>query len=147
MIATGYLLDTVLVSEAVKKAPDPNVAAWIETHDENTLFISVATLGEIQKGISRLHDSKRKEALLAWLAGDVVQRFEGRILPVDNGVALMWGVLQGEAERGGAQLPVVDCLIAATASVHNLTVVTRNVRDMQRCGVSVLNPWQLPTEF
>jgi predicted nucleic acid-binding protein len=144
MITIGYLLDTVLVSETVKRAPDPNVAAWVEAHDESTFFVSVATLGEIQRGISKLHDSKRKEALLSWLARDVPQRFEGRILPVDTAVALTWGLLQGEAQRGGNGLPIVDCLIAATASVHNLTVVTRNARDMQRCGVPVLNPWQAP---
>jgi toxin FitB len=60
-------------------------------------------------------------------------------------VALAWGALQGEAEQRGSKLPVVDSLIAATASVHNLTVVTRNVRDLQRCGVPVVNPWQPPT--
>ncbi len=145
MIAIGYLLDTVFVSEFVKDTPDPNVVAWARIHDDSSSFVSVVTLGEIQKGISRLLDSKRKERLQTWLIDDLVHRFNGRILPVDNAVALTWGALQGEAQRGGNQLPIVDCLIAATASVHNLTVVTRNVRDMQRCGVPVLNPWQAPT--
>lgn len=139
-----FLLDTVLVSELVKRAPDPDVIAWVDGRDEDSLFLSAMTLGEIQKGISKLPDSRRKELLQAWLAQDLMRRFGGRILSVDGEVALTWGALQGEAERNGQQLPVVDCLIAATARVHNLTVVTRNVRDMQRCNVPVINPWAPP---
>jgi len=144
MIATGYLLDTVFVSEFIKDKPDPNVVSWATIHDGSSSFVSVATLGEIQKGISRLPDSKRKDRLQTWLTDDLVRRFDGRILPVNNAVALTWGAVQGEAQRSGGQLPIVDCLIAATASVHNLTVVTRNARDMQRCGVPVFDPWHTP---
>jgi predicted nucleic acid-binding protein len=128
-----------------KDTPDPNVVAWARANDENLSFVSVVTLGEIQKGISKLRDSKRKKPLQSWLTQDLTRRFEGRILSVDSIEALTWGVLQGEAMRDGAMLPIADSLIAAAASVHNLTVVTRNVRDMQRCGVSVLNPWQSAT--
>ena len=137
-----FLLDTVLVSELVKRAPNPDVIAWVDGRDEDSLFLSAITLGEIQKGISKLPDSKRKELLQTWLAQDLMRRFGGRIISVDGEVALTWGTLQGEAERNGQQLPVVDCLIAATARVHNLTVATRNVRDMQRCNVPVINPWE-----
>ena len=145
MSPPGYLLDTPLLSELVKRTPYPAVVAWVDARDEDTLFISVITLGELQKGVSKLPASPRKEGLQSWLAQDLVQRFGGRILPVDSAVALAWGTLQGEAERSGSKLPVVDALIAATASVHNLTVVTRNVRDLRRCGVPVVNPWQTPT--
>ena len=145
MSPPGYLLDTSLLSELVKRTPNPAVVAWVDARDEDTLFISVITLGELQKGVSKLPASPRKEGLQSWLAQDLVQRFGGRILPVDSAVALAWGALPGEAERSGSKLPVVDSLIAATASVHNLTVVTRNVRDLQRCSVPVVNPWQVPT--
>jgi predicted nucleic acid-binding protein len=145
MSPPGYLLDTSLLSELVKRMPNPAVVAWVDARDEDTLFISVIALGELQKGVSKLSTSERKEELRSWLAQDLVQRFGRRILPIDSTVALAWGALQGEAEQGGSKLPVVDSLIAATASVHNLTVVTRNVRDLQRCGVPVVNPWQPPT--
>jgi len=131
------------VSELVKSTRNPAVIAWVDAHDENTLFISAITLGEIQKGISKLQDSSRKEVLQSWLSQDLAPRFNGRTLFVDNAVALAWGALQGEAQRNSITLPVVDCLIAATARIHDLTVVTRNVRDMERCGVSVINPWFL----
>ncbi len=137
-----YLLDTVLVSELVKRTPNPSVIAWVNAQSEDRLFISTITLGEIQKGVSKLPDSERKDMLQSWLSHDLVQRFDGRILFVDGAVAMAWGTLLGEAERAGNQLPVVDCLIVATARVHNLTVATRNVRDLQRCDVPVLNPWQ-----
>jgi predicted nucleic acid-binding protein len=145
MSPPGYLLDTSLLSELVKRVPNPAVVTWVDVHDEDTLFISVITLGELQKGVRKLPASERKEELRSWLAQDLVQRFGRRILPIDSAVALAWGALQGEAEQRGSKLPVVDSLIAATASVHNLTVVTRNVGDLQRCGVPVVNPWQPPT--
>jgi len=141
MSPDAYLLDTIVVSELVKSTRNPDVIAWVDAHDENTLFISAITLGEIQKGISKLQDSSRKELLQSWLSQDLALRFNGRTLFVDNAIALAWGALQGEAQRNNITLPVVDCLIAATARVHSLTVVTRNVRDMERCGVSVVNPW------
>ena len=141
MIPVGYLLDTVLVSELVKRDRNPAVLAWIDAQDDAALFISVITLGEIQKGISRLPESPRKERLRLWLARDLPHRFGMRTLDVDSAVALLWGQMQGDAARRGETLPVVDCLIAATAWAHHLTVVTRNVRDMERCGVSILNPW------
>jgi predicted nucleic acid-binding protein len=138
----GYLLDTPLLSELAKRQPQRGVVEWVDACDESSLFISVLTLGELQKGISKLADSERREILQAWLTEDLVRRFHGRTLLVDSAVALDWGVLQGESERNGVPLPVTDSLIAATARVHDLTVVTRNERDMTRCGVSVRNPWQ-----
>jgi toxin FitB len=71
----------------------------------------------------------------------VTRRFANRLLAVDNAVALQWGVLQGEAQQAGTPLPVIDCLLAATARVHDLTVVTRNASDLQRCGAMVIDPW------
>lgn len=141
MNPSGYLLDTSFLSELVKPKPHPAVVAWADARDEETLFISVLTLGELQKGISKLPDSERWTRLEVWLAHDLTQRFHGRTLPVDSTVALSWGTFQGDAERRGTPLPAVDGLIAATARAHNLTVVTRNERDLQRCGVPVENPW------
>jgi toxin FitB len=136
-----YLLDTCLISELVKKEPSAEVIAWLDEQDEHCLFLSVLTFGELQKGIAKLPDSVRKSELQAWADHDLVDRFAGRILSVDLKTALAWGSMQGEAESMGQKLPVMDSLIAATAAVHRLTVVTRNVKDIGRCNTPVLNPW------
>ncbi len=136
-----YLLDTCLISELVKKEPNPAVVSWLDEQDEQKLFLSVLNLGELQKGISKLPDGTRKSELQAWVALDLVERFTGRILEIDLETALCWGRLQGEAEQAGEKLPVMDSLIAATAAAHGLVVVTRNVRDIERCKVRVCNPW------
>lgn len=136
-----YLLDTCLISELVKKEPNPSVVAWLDEQDEQKLFLSVLNLGELQKGISKLPESTRKSELQAWIALDLVERFDGRIIEVDLETALCWGRIQGETEQTGVKLPVMDSLIAATAAAHGLVVVTRNVRDMERCGATVCNPW------
>ena len=139
---SAYLLDTLVLSELIKPVPQPSVVAWIDAGDELAFYLSALTIGEIQKGVSRLPPSARRSTLQRWLREDLASRFDGRILPVDAEVATVWGELAGEAERRGTSLPVIDGLIAATARVHGLTVVTRNVRDLQRFGVPVLNPWE-----
>jgi len=137
-----YLLDTCLISELVKKEPNPGVVNWLDEQDEQKLFLSVLNLGELQKGISKIPNGTKKDELQAWIGLDLVERFTGRILDIDLETALCWGRIQGEAEQEGLKLPVMDSLIAATAAAHGLIVVTRNVRDMERCGVKVCNPWE-----
>jgi toxin FitB len=137
-----YLLDTCLISELVKKEPNLAVVNWLDGQDEQKLFLSVLNLGELQKGISKLPGGTKKDELQAWVALDLVERFTGRILEIDLETALFWGRLQGEAEQSGEKLPVMDSLIAATAAAHGLIVVTRNVKDLERCGARVCNPWE-----
>lgn len=137
-----FLLDTCLISELIKREPNPRVLPWLESQDETTLYLSVLTIGELQKGISKLPDSHKKLELQAWVSKDLVARFEGRLLPIDGEVATGWGRLLGVAEKQGKKLPVMDSLIAATAITHNLTVVTRNTRDLERCHAKVFNPWK-----
>jgi len=136
-----YLLDTCLISELVKKEPNPAVVNWLDEQDEQKLFLSVLNLGELQKGIRKLPDGVKIDEPQAWVALDLVERFTGRILDLDLETALCWGRLQGEAEQAGEKLPVMDSLIAATAAAHGLIVVTRNIRDIERCKVKVFNPW------
>ncbi len=136
-----YLLDTCLISELVKKAPNSAVISWLDEQDEQSLFLSVLTIGELQKGISKLPDGARKDELQAWVEHDLALRFTGRIIDIDLEAVLIWGRLQGEVEQKGVTLPVMDSLIAATAKVHGLVVVTRNVKDIERCQVRVCNPW------
>ena len=137
----NYLLDTSAVSELVKPAPDAGVTEWLAQSDEATLFLSVLTIGELQKGIAKLADGKRRTRLQSWVRRDLVDRFAGRLLPVDSQVAALWGALVGDSERKGVPLPVMDSLIAATCLVHGLTAVTRNRADFERCGVECFSPW------
>lgn len=137
-----YLLDTCVISELVRPRPDENVVRWIDSVDERRLFLSVLTLGELEKGITKLHASQRKDDLREWLEYDLTERFKGRILPVDSAVAVAWGTLQGEAERVGGKLPVIDSLLAATAEIYQLIIATRNVADFERCSDTILNPWE-----
>jgi len=137
-----YLLDTCVISETIKKVPNPQVVAWLDGCDEEKLFLSVLTIGELQKGISKLpDDNPRKEDLQQWVEHDLMERFEGRILTIDVDIAIAWGNLQGAAEQTGESLPVMDSLIAATAKAYGLAVVTRNVRDLKRCSAKIFNPW------
>lgn len=138
-----YLLDTCFVSELVKKEPNLRVVAWLDEQDEQALFLSVLTLGELHKGISKLPSSTKKAVLQSWVEHELIDRFNGRILGIDLETARVWGKLQGEAEQVGERLPVIDSLIAVTAKVHGLTVVTRNVGDLERCKARVCNPWDL----
>ncbi len=137
-----YLLDTCLISELVKKVPHPAVVSWLDEQDEQSLFLSVLTIGELQKGISKLPDGARKDELQSWVEHDLTLRFMGRIIEIEIDAMLIWGRLQGESERKGESLPVMDSLIAATAKAHGLVVVTRNVKDIERCQVRVCNPWE-----
>ena len=138
---SGFLLDTNVISEVVRPRPDPRVARWLESADEESLFVSALTVCEIRKGITALTDEPRKALLEAWFAGDLMVRFEERILPVDWIVAERWGRLAGALAKQGSPLSVVDGLLAATALQHNLTMVTRNTGDVLRTGVTVLDPW------
>ncbi|MDP1683088.1 MAG: type II toxin-antitoxin system VapC family toxin [Burkholderiales bacterium] len=139
----SWLLDTCALSEYAKKAPAPEVIAWLDEQDEASLFISVITLGEIEKGILKLRktDPRRSQKLTAWL-GKVEQRFAGRILPLDAAALHVWAQIAAHAELAGQPLPVMDGLLMATAQCHGLTVVTRNVQDFAPYP-QVFNPWAL----
>ena len=138
---SGFLLDTNVVSELVRPRPDPRVAQWLDSTDEELLFLSVLTLGEIRKGITTLTDRARKTRLEAWLSGNLLARFEGRILPIDHAIADRWGQITGSLAAQGSPLAVIDGLLAATALHHNLTFVTRNTPDVARTRVAVFDPW------
>ncbi len=136
-----YLLDTCVISELIKKKPKICVVNWIKQIDESDMYLSVLTIGELQKGVIKLRESKRKQNLIQWVESDLVKRFENRILSVSDSVAIKWGEIQGKAEQQGRKMPVVDNLIAATGIVYDLQVVTRNIEDMKNSGVKLNNPW------
>lgn len=139
----SWLLDTCTLSEYVKRSPTPQVIAWLDEQDEASLFLSVVSLGEIEKGILKLRttDPIRSQKLTAWL-GQVEQRFAGRILSLDAAALHAWAQLAARSEQAGRPLPVLDGLIMATAQCHGLTVVTRNTQDFEPLA-QVFNPWLL----
>jgi predicted nucleic acid-binding protein len=137
-----FLLDTNVLSEPARRKPERRVLEWFRGLSPLDGCISVLTLGEIGKGVSLMAPGPRKDALRYWLAQDLPLRFRGRILPVDETVALAWGELEAEGRRIGRPLPVIDGLLLATARVNGLTFVTRNLRDCGDRGVTVLDPWQ-----
>ena len=136
-----FLLDTNVVSEPLKPRPNPNVTRWLHTADEDQLFISVVTLTELRYGTERLATGDRRKRLEEWLANELPLRFEGRILIVDSNVADTCGRLVARSESLGRPIEPRDAYIAATAEVHNLMLVTRDVSDFQPALQSVLNPW------
>jgi toxin FitB len=136
-----YLLDTNILSEGSKPRPDPGVAAWLRSQSALAMGISSLTLGEIRKGVEMLPAGARRDVLDSWLATELPRQFQGRVIPVDEEVALEWGRLSAEARSKGRECPVVDGLLLATAAVHDLTLVTRNERDCTGRGVPIFNPW------
>jgi len=121
--------------------PRPSVSGWLDDADDDELYFSVVSLGEILKGVTVLEPSKRRSQLQLWLDETLRPWFDGRILPVTQPIAERWGALAGQSQMKGTPLGVVDGLIAATALEHDLTVVTRNVKDFAGLGVAVFNPW------
>ena len=135
----SFLIDTNVVSELrKKKLCNPRVAAWFGGIGDETLFLSVLTVGEIRRGVERIRarDSRQASALNSWLAV-LIEQFGDRILPIDQAVADEWGRLPGRDN-----LPVIDALIGATARVHGLTVATRNIKDVSRTGALCLKPFE-----
>jgi predicted nucleic acid-binding protein len=137
----SFLLDTNVVSEWTKPRPDAGVAAFLATEDEETLFLSVVTLGELRRGVDRLAPGRRRTSLDDWLSVDLPARFADRLLGVDAATADAWGRLIARCERVGRPMGAMDGWIAAIAEVHGLTLVTRNVADFEGVVERVLCPW------
>lgn len=137
-----WLLDTCVVSELTRKAPDASVLRWIKRNADDAA-LPVVTLGEIQYGIERLNPGRQRNTLQLWFDG-LCSQYSGRTLPTDEAVWRTWGRLKASVESIGRAQEDLDMLIAATATVHRLTVVTRNVRHFEDSGVRTFNPWANP---
>ncbi len=134
------LLDTCIIAEYQKPLPDAKVIFWLSSQIEESLFLSVLTIGEIEKGIARLPASKRKNNLEAFLE-NLITRFDRRILDLDIPILRRWGRLSGILEKKGRILPIIDSFLAATAIEYDLTIITRNTNDFTGTGARVLNIW------
>jgi toxin FitB len=133
-----YLLDTTVLSETRRRQADEQVISFLSEADPSTIYISVLTLGELRKGVARKSqtDPESAKRIGSWVEG-LERSFSERILGIDSAIARLWGELSAQRPR-----PVVDTLLAATAVVHELTLVTRNVSDMHDIPVNVLDPWK-----
>lgn len=138
----SFLLDTNVVSEWVKPRPDPRVVSWLDEVDEDRVFLSVVTLGELRYGVERLPAGGRRQRLDVWVRQELPLRFEGRVLPVDAIIADAWGIIVAQRERAGRGISAMDALIAATAEAHELTLVTRDAADFQSAVTMLFNPWK-----
>ena len=136
-----FLLDTCVISELIKKIPYRSVINWVSECPEDSLYLSVLTIGEIQKGISKLSDKNRKIRIQNWLDKELLNRFAERIIPITSDIATTWGEILAESELKGISIPAIDSLIGATAVTKNLHVVTRNVDDIKKTGARIINPW------
>ena len=137
----GFLLDTNIPSEMTRVNPQPSVSKWLDDADDEELYFSVVSLGEILKGVALLTEGQRRSQLQQGLDETLRPWFAGRILPVSQPIAERWGLLAAESQRRGRTLKMADGFIAATALEHDLTIVTRNVKDFAGLGVAVFNPW------
>jgi toxin FitB len=140
----SFLLDTNVVSEWTKPRPNAGVVAWLAEVDEDRVFLSVITLAELRHGIQRLADSNRRRRLEGWLHDDLMLRFESRLLPIDPPIADRWGEVVAQREAAGRPIGVMDAFIAATATVHQHTLVTRNEPDFRSTVKEIVNPWERP---
>ena len=138
-----YLVDTCVLCELQKRRPDRSVVAWFRRRFADSMFmVSAVTIAEIKRGINRLDESDpRRQKLSEWLENDILSQYGDSIIPFDLPVAKVWGEIMAKSDRAGQTRPSLDAQIVATALVHDLVIVTRNVSDMKFAGVKVVNPF------
>jgi predicted nucleic acid-binding protein len=137
----SFLLDTNVLSESSKPQPDDAVRTWLHSVDEDMLFVSAITLAELRFGIERLAPGARRNSLELWLRESLIERLGLRLLVVDSAIAAEWGTLQAQTQARGRRMNTMDCFLAATARVHQLVMVTRDVDHFSSVGCELFNPW------
>lgn len=138
----AYLLDTCTISEMISVKPNAEVLKWFEFQSEKTLYLSIITIGEIEKGIYQLVQSKKRLRLEAWLFDELVPNFQSRLLEIDRKLITTWAKMNAELKTKGMIRQSFDSLIEATALHHQMILVTRNVKKFQDSQVTILNPWE-----
>ncbi len=137
----NFLLDTNVISEWTKPRPNAGAVRWLVEADEDRVHLSAVTIAEIRHGVERLAPGQRRDRLDLWLTGDLPQRFEGRILPIDASVGDYWGRIMARTQAVGRTVGTMDAFIAATAERHDMTLVTRNTADFVDLGIRLVDPW------
>jgi len=136
-----YLLDTNIISELISKQPNQKVLEFISSLDENDIYLSVITIGEIKSGIENVKNNKRKEKLTVWFEEDLLSRFQNRIIDIDINIMITWGKINQILKRKGKPLPIMDSLIASSCIYNNFTLVTRNEKDFKNLDITIINPF------
>ena len=139
-MSRGWLIDTNIVLEWVKPRPDAGIVSWLDEVDEDRVLLSVISLAEIRFGVERLSPGRRRIRLDLWLREELPERFEGRVVPVDERIADACGRLLARARQGGRGLGAMDALIAATCLACDLVLATRNLADFDGLGVELFAP-------
>jgi predicted nucleic acid-binding protein len=135
------LLDTNVVSEPLRRAPDARVTEWIDAQALETLFLSSVTVAELRAGLALLPAGKRQAGLQESLETRVLPLFSGRVLPFDLGCTQAYADLMAKARASGLAISSTDSYIAAIAAANGLTVATRDTAPFNAAGVAVINPW------
>jgi len=137
-----YLLDTNIISEFISKTPNKKVIDYILTLNENDIYLSVITIGEIKAGVEKLANSQKKDKLLYWLENDLLVRFKNRIINIDIEVILQWATVNTQLKQMGKPLPLMDSLIGATTQAKDMILLTRNEKDFQNLDIQIVNPFK-----
>ncbi len=136
-----YLLDTNIISELISTSPNQKAINFVRGLNEEDLYLSVITIGEIQAGIEKLVKSKKKKQLSQWLENDLLHRFKNRIVTIDIEIMLQWGVINSKLRSIGKPLPILDSIIGATAQSKDFILLTRNKKDFQKLDIEIINPF------
>lgn len=136
------VLDTNVISEVFKPRPAPSVLAWLQQQDDDLIFATAITRGELLYGLHIMADGKRREMLLSGLQRILAVRFAGRVLPYDEAAADAYALILAQRRSMGRPTSVADAMIAAIARSRGARLATRNVRDFEGCGVTLVDPWQ-----
>ena len=136
-----FLLDTNVVSELMRDAPNPNVLSWIDEQPTQDLFVSAVTEAEIRAGVAILPEGTRRRGLTDAVERTLGSLFAGRILPFDSGAARSYAEIVAVCRAAGHSTAQADCQIAAIARSQGRTVATRNLRDFMNTGIHVIDPW------
>ena len=136
-----YILDTNIISEFISRTPNQKVIDYILTLNENDIYLSVITIGEIKAGVEKLADGQKKDKLLYWLEHDLLVRFENRIIDIDTEIMLQWAIVNTKLKQLGKPLPIMDSLIGATSQVKGMVLLTRNEKDFKNLDIRMVNPF------
>ena len=137
-----FLFDTNVVSEVRRPSPDPKVLNWIGSLREDQIYLSVATIAELKRGINLMPNGRRRLALAAWADSELPLRIGARLLPILATTCEIWAEVTGASDRKGHKMDTLDAFIASTAIEHGLVLVTRNVKDFKFTQVELFNPWE-----
>lgn len=137
------ILDTNVIAELMREVPDPKVASWIQGIDPQNLALTVIAIAEILRGIERLPKGKRRQRLEHSFKEFIQKGFRGRIFPFDREAAYVYGGIAAGREKAGLSVDPVDLMIAAIAKNLQASIATRNIKDFEECGVTLINPWEL----